>query len=81
MGKNKTTNDVVKYLVSSEDLRSLEAVDCPVAMVPRTGLAIISPWGVSEELSNDDISDGEVGEGGGGGCDDDGRDAVSTNAG
>ena len=71
----------MKYLVSSEDLWSLEAVDCPVTTVPRTGLAIIPPWGVSEELSNEDISDGEVGEGGGSGCDDDGRDAVSTNAG
>lgn len=56
-------------------------MDCPVTTVPRTGLAIIPPWGVSEELSNEDISDGEVGEGGGSGCDDDGRDAVSTNAG
>ena len=53
----------MKYLVSSEDLRSLEAVDCPVAMVPQAGLAIIAPWGVSEELSNDDLSDGEVGGG------------------
>lgn len=77
----KITNDVVKYLVSSEDLQSLEAVDCPVAMVPQTGLAIIAPWGVSEELSNDDPSDGEVGGGGGSGCDEDGSDDVSTNAG
>ena len=56
-------------------------MDCPVATVPRTGLAIIPPWGVTAELSNEDISDGEAGEGGSSGCDDDGRDAVSTNAG
>lgn len=79
--RTKITNDVVKYLVSSEDLRSLEAVDCPVAMVPQAGLAIIAPWGVREELSNGDLSDGEVGGGGGSGCDEDGNDDVSTNAG
>ena len=81
MGKNKIRNDVEKYLVSSEDLRSLEAVDCPVAMVPRTGLAIIAPWRVSGELSNADLRDGEVGEGCGSDCDGDGSGDASTNAG
>lgn len=81
VGKNKIANDVEKYLVSSEDLRSLEAVDWPVATVPRTGLAIIAHWRVSGELSNADLRDGEVGEGCGSDCDGDGRDDVGTNAG
>ena len=58
MGKNKIRNDVEKYLVSSEDLRSLEAVDCPVAMVPRTGLAIIAPWRVM--TSKEDLALGRT---------------------